>query len=86
MNSIVKATAANIGGKEFKVDEEFRHSGGTWKVTNIYPEWNCIDIAPTYGTKIKPGIVGRVFKINGVWFKVAEQGNNYITLVLKLTL
>lgn len=72
-----------IAGKVFQVGFSFRHEqGGTWKITDIYSGFThpIIEIEPTFGTKIKPQIEGRIFRIKGVWFKVMEQTLNRVVL------
>ncbi len=61
----------SLDPNRFSVGTEFRHDkGGCWRIDALEPE--RITLAPIAETKMKPRdqLVGRNFKIFGVWFKV----------------
>lgn len=72
-----------IANKEFKVSHEFRHpKGGVWRIDQVLPETGELVIVPIFGTRVKARdqLIGRTFRIQGVWFKITDCSNSHVRL------
>lgn len=74
-----------LNPERFEIGTQFRHDhGGSWELMSV--DGDKIVIKPMPGTIVKHKglLLGRSFKIFGVWFKITNADANSITLQKKV--